>query len=232
LVQPGLEDCDDGNDNNNDSCLNTCQAASCGDGYLFLQDEACDDGNADNGDGCSATCTVEPAYRCSISTPSICANIGTFIEWNGGDPPPSLGNNIWGQKVTIFIRSAGNLGWDFDLSTSSVLELVIVADDGLVMGAADSAQPLITFAGGSGGRLHLVNMSVQNGGHGVLSGSGDVSLTRVRMDTVSDTALAIASGVAKLDQVELVNVQNGVSVTSGALELTDVQMNNISGTAL
>jgi cysteine-rich repeat protein len=28
------EQCDDGNNNNNDGCLNTCQEAFCGDGYI------------------------------------------------------------------------------------------------------------------------------------------------------------------------------------------------------
>ncbi|MDC0668748.1 hypothetical protein [Nannocystis radixulma] len=54
VVGPG-EDCDDANDNNNDSCLNNCKAAQCGDGVVFEGVEACDDGsnNADD-----APCTT------------------------------------------------------------------------------------------------------------------------------------------------------------------------------
>lgn len=52
------EDCDDENDSNQDACLNTCEAASCGD--FFVQDgvEDCDDGNTDNFDGCTNTCVA------------------------------------------------------------------------------------------------------------------------------------------------------------------------------
>ncbi len=52
------EQCDDGNTSNTDSCTNSCESASCGDGYL-QPGEACDDGNVSNGDGCSATCANE-----------------------------------------------------------------------------------------------------------------------------------------------------------------------------
>jgi len=50
------EACDDGNASNNDSCLNDCSAASCGDGFVETGVEGCDDGNADNADACLNTC--------------------------------------------------------------------------------------------------------------------------------------------------------------------------------
>ena len=56
-VQAG-EECDDGNADNTDGCLNTCVAASCGDGFVQAGVEACDDGNADNADICLDTCVA------------------------------------------------------------------------------------------------------------------------------------------------------------------------------
>ena len=53
------EGCDDGNSDNTDSCLDTCEAATCGDGFLWVGQEECDDGNTVAGDGCSATCVIE-----------------------------------------------------------------------------------------------------------------------------------------------------------------------------
>ena len=82
------EECDDGNEDNDDACLNTCIMASCGDGYtqegveecddgseeswtcneqcqLFCGDgavnngEECDDGNVESGDGCDYLCKHE-----------------------------------------------------------------------------------------------------------------------------------------------------------------------------
>ncbi|GAB4205813.1 MAG: hypothetical protein OHK0013_21940 [Sandaracinaceae bacterium] len=51
-VRNGPEACDDGNTSNTDACLNTCVAASCGDGFAQAGVEACDDGNAITTDGC------------------------------------------------------------------------------------------------------------------------------------------------------------------------------------
>lgn len=56
------EECDDGNDSNEDGCLDTrdgdCREASCGDGYVHTGVEACDDNNKDDGDYCAADCTA------------------------------------------------------------------------------------------------------------------------------------------------------------------------------
>ena len=43
-VVEGDEACDDGNELDNDACLNNCQAARCGDGIVG-PGEGCDDGN-------------------------------------------------------------------------------------------------------------------------------------------------------------------------------------------
>ena len=53
------EACDDGNDNDNDDCLTTCQMATCGDGFTHNQGtgaEQCDDGNASDNDDCLTAC--------------------------------------------------------------------------------------------------------------------------------------------------------------------------------
>ncbi|MBW2522581.1 MAG: DUF4215 domain-containing protein [Deltaproteobacteria bacterium] len=60
IIEAG-EQCDDGNQNNGDSCPDavayggTCQDATCGDGHLWNTDggtETCDDGDLDNSDSC------------------------------------------------------------------------------------------------------------------------------------------------------------------------------------
>jgi cysteine-rich repeat protein len=50
-----LEECDDNNLIDTDDCLNTCVAASCGDG-IQQGDEECDDGNTSNSDACTNEC--------------------------------------------------------------------------------------------------------------------------------------------------------------------------------
>ncbi len=60
-----LEECDDGNADNSDSCLDNCLWNRCGDGSVYLQKtdaenpnatEECDDGNLLNNDDCLKTC--------------------------------------------------------------------------------------------------------------------------------------------------------------------------------
>lgn len=53
------EACDDGNQVNTDTCLNTCVAAACGDGYIQTGVDECDDGNKVNHDSCSTSCKTE-----------------------------------------------------------------------------------------------------------------------------------------------------------------------------
>jgi MYXO-CTERM domain-containing protein len=57
-VKNGPEACDDGNMSNSDACLNSCAAASCGDGFTYAGVETCDDGNMVNGDACLNTCVA------------------------------------------------------------------------------------------------------------------------------------------------------------------------------
>ena len=63
----GVEECDDGNNDDGDGCSSTCKVESdydctdnpsvctaiCGDGKI-LGSESCDDGNTSDGDGCSS----------------------------------------------------------------------------------------------------------------------------------------------------------------------------------
>jgi cysteine-rich repeat protein len=53
-----MEACDDGNADDTDACLSTCQAAACGDG-IVQTDEECDDGNGRAGDWCDGNCLKE-----------------------------------------------------------------------------------------------------------------------------------------------------------------------------
>ncbi len=55
------EACDDGNQSNNDACLNTCILATCGDGYLQHGVEECDKGSANSnsvGNACRLDCLL------------------------------------------------------------------------------------------------------------------------------------------------------------------------------
>ncbi len=60
--EPGhLEECDDGNDDDNDACVKDCVKAICGDGFVWKGREKCDEGD-DNSDepnqGCRENCKL------------------------------------------------------------------------------------------------------------------------------------------------------------------------------
>ena len=61
-VVAGDEVCDDGNQDDGDTCLGSCVAAVCGDGVLHVGVEACDDGNADDLDACSDACVQATCF--------------------------------------------------------------------------------------------------------------------------------------------------------------------------
>ena len=88
------EVCDDGNSNNNDDCLNTCQPNVCGDGILNPNKEECDDGNLKNGDGCSSTCKKEVCGDGVIQT-----NLGEQCD----------GSNLNGSTCADFGYDGGTL---------------------------------------------------------------------------------------------------------------------------
>ncbi len=84
------ETCDDGNDIQDDACPSgpsaSCQAATCGDGYLQTGVEECDDGN----DNVQDACPSGPTGTC---VPAICGD--SFIQLgvevcDCGDDPSNL----------------------------------------------------------------------------------------------------------------------------------------------
>ncbi len=99
------ETCDDQNTDNTDDCLNACQLATCGDGFVWQDHEACDDQNSDDTDGCLSTCQL--------------ASCGDGHIWEGQEECDDQ-NNIAGDGChnclldrTVFVSSEsfkGDLG--------------------------------------------------------------------------------------------------------------------------
>lgn len=79
-VQDPGEDCDDGNDSNEDACLNNCTAAKCGDEFVWAGEEECDDGDAIDTNSCTTACKM-----------AVC---GDEIVWEGEEEcDDGAGNN-------------------------------------------------------------------------------------------------------------------------------------------
>jgi cysteine-rich repeat protein len=104
------EECDDGNDVNNDDCLDTCAAASCGDGFIRASNENCDDGNAVPSDGCGTMCEVELYYRCIGEGPSSCNPIRILFAPADPDSPAF--------RVSIEMVTGGSVSY-FDARNDS-----------------------------------------------------------------------------------------------------------------
>ncbi len=60
-TQASVEECDDGNLNDNDACTAECDEAECGDGIVEFGVEDCDDGDDDNTDTCDTCDTCDSA---------------------------------------------------------------------------------------------------------------------------------------------------------------------------
>lgn len=90
-LEVGDEICDDGNADNTDACLDTCEEASCGDGFVEAGVEECDDGNLVDGDGCDSFCVEEIAddlttdfnevsgSGCALSAAAHVTSFGSFV---------------------------------------------------------------------------------------------------------------------------------------------------------
>lgn len=75
------ESCDDGNADDTDACLTSCDDARCGDGVIWQNRELCDPGplSVDAGGTCNANCTVpscgngnlEGIERCDDGVPAL-----------------------------------------------------------------------------------------------------------------------------------------------------------------
>ena len=85
------EVCDDGNLNNNDKCLNNCNIASCGDGFVWNSEEGaeeCDDGAENSNtlpDRCRKDCTLPKCGDKVIDSGERCdgINLGEYGDGMG-----------------------------------------------------------------------------------------------------------------------------------------------------
>jgi len=121
-INQASEQCDDGNSNNNDGCLNTCKSAYCGDSYIWQgheqceYDSQCNDGNSKTADSCNG---------CECKHTQICTD-----ECSSGDKKCS-GDKIyecgnfdsdvcleWGFKQDCYFRQEGQNYYKCEIGSS------------------------------------------------------------------------------------------------------------------
>lgn len=99
------EDCDDGNADDTDACVEGCVPAECGDGFVQTGIEECDDGNRDDDDACSNACTL-PVGGSSSGGGSSGGDETTGGSTSGtggstsGDPSTSGAETTTGDEAT------------------------------------------------------------------------------------------------------------------------------------
>ncbi|MBT6176155.1 MAG: DUF4215 domain-containing protein, partial [Deltaproteobacteria bacterium] len=101
------EECDDGNDNNNDSCTNSCLDARCGDGYINLDDELeqCDDNNTSELDSCNNNCQITTCGDGIIQTMfnEVCDDGN---DSDNDDCTSTCDNNVCGDGLVNLLNNA------------------------------------------------------------------------------------------------------------------------------
>lgn len=117
------EGCDDGNDNNDDACLNDCTPNRCGDGFRG-PDEACDDGEGNSdlwsfAGQCDRGCTG-PSPFCgdgTADTPPEACDDGNDVDdddCRNDCSLPSCGDGFWSAQATGALAEACDDGDDID----------------------------------------------------------------------------------------------------------------------
>ena len=91
-VEAGVEACDDGNADETDGCLRSCEEARCGDGRVQAGVEQCDDGNVDDTDACTNSCVEyvpEPARALLLLCALLVVSSTARRSRGGGSQPRS-----------------------------------------------------------------------------------------------------------------------------------------------
>jgi cysteine-rich repeat protein len=223
-VVDGDEACDDGNAIETDTCLSTCEAARCGDGFVESGVEECDAGSFEGegdtpdlpGDPCTATCEV-PRVWTTVAPIAVITGPGTC----------TTSNAVRGRKVAV--------SPDGDVYVAALCDttayLVSSADRGATFGApiaigvADAAE--VVVGTDPGGVVHVAVIDAAGGVFYVRSPDGGTSWTApVEVGTgAQQAAVSIAAGPddvwigypgSATTMTVLHGVQRGAGAFSGA----------------
>src|SRR5690606_4448768 len=115
-IWAGMEQCDDGNQDDTDACPTSCEPAVCGDGFVQAGVEECDDGNNIDDDGCTNNCIAEcggvlfnpgngivgcwyTSQQVGQSCTQVCQNHGGFDAAASQHLGNAVGQMFWPNKA-------------------------------------------------------------------------------------------------------------------------------------
>ena len=132
-VDPG-EECDDANADETDDCLSTCQAASCGDGFVQAGVEECDDADTDDLDRCHDDCSWHRVTQLGVGPNHTCAlfDSGNVKCWGNGHH----GRTGHGDEIDIGDDEPASAAGFLDLGAPAVQLVIgiahvcVIHDDG------------------------------------------------------------------------------------------------------
>ena len=214
-LDPG-EGCDDGNQVDGDACLSSCQPASCGDGVLWVGEEACDAGPANHPSApdapCRETCLVpacgDGALYIGALGPEIVVNGSAFNIAHSDDGPRAIGVDDAGDFSVVYSRYAA---FTEQLSTFKLSSEGLLIDDPTILHNSSDAirDPVIAVA--PGGDLGFAWESDDHAGDifvlGVTAGVEGNVLNALSMKS----GLQESAGIALDDNGRLVLAFVGVS---------------------
>lgn len=170
-----LEECDDGNENDNDTCTNDCKLPICGDAIVG-PGEACDDGNDDPADGCSPTCSPVECNTGLGPRPEL------GIPCDDGDADNSdscLHTCVWNTCGDGFRLVAHD-----DLSNPNLVEQ---CDDGNSSNTDDCLNTCVLNTCGDGFR----NPSTEDCDYGALNGPGSNCTVFCKNDECGSSTVSV-----------------------------------------
>jgi len=185
-VKEGSEACDDGNQDDTDACLGTCQAASCGDGLVRAGVEDCDDANSENTDDCLNTCKAA-----SCGDGFVRAGVEDCDDKNAVNDDAC--SNECQRPRRIFVTSAaykGNLGGlgGADLKCQTLAETAQLGGTFVAWLSDDTGSPTTRLDTGFTGAYKLVDATVvASGGWADLS-DGTLAHAIDRDEKIGDAA--------------------------------------------
>ncbi|MFT6397478.1 MAG: cysteine-rich repeat protein [Bradymonadia bacterium] len=164
------EECDDGNTNDRDLCLQTCVAASCGDGIRqALAGESCDDGNDIDDDECANDCTGDVTGFGSCADRDLGSATGEVSTGStagqGNDYTASCGGGSNGQDLSFnwvapesgnYTITTNGSSYDTALAVRGFPEVVLTDE------CADSVELFCNDDGGVGTQS-LINLAATGG---------------------------------------------------------------------
>ena len=164
IINQPSEQCDDGNQLNNDACLNDCKNAFCGDFALWQGVEECDDGNLVDTDACVGECKS-----------AFCGDMFVRQGVEDCEPPNTATCDALCMLISIDPICSVPLSGDWTVPSSCTLDVSATAPANVIVpnGVGLTVESGVTFIITSGNNLLVKSggvVQIESGGTIIIAG--------------------------------------------------------------